>query len=404
MPIYKFKAIDKDGNEFEDTKEFGDKAALYSYLHKIEGKMVEVNEVKKNNKPAFNFSFSRVKQQEKIAFARNLAVMIDAGLPISRALSILEKQSHRKKMKEVLQGLIASINSGQALSESIRFYKNIFPEIFVAMVKAGEESGTLSKSLKNIADQLEKAYVLAKKVKGAMIYPAIIVSLMVVIGFLMMTFMVPQLTATFQGLGVALPLVTRILIGISNFFVDYLVLILIVFALIIVGSIGFARSARGKRIIDFVVLRIPVISSIIKEVNSARTARTLSSLSASGVDIVVAVQVTKDVLQNTYYKAVLEKMSTSIEKGDTMSSIFAEAKNLYPIFVSEMTAVGEETGQMSAMLDNIANFYENEVSEKTKNLSTIIEPFLMVLIGITVGFFAIAMLAPTYALVDVIGT
>lgn len=404
MSLYKYKIITKEGGELEETREFPDKSGLYAYVRKIGGTMVSAEETgEKSSKKIFSFSFSRVKPQEKIAFARNLAVMIDAGLTVSRALSILEKQSHRKKMREVLQGLMANINAGQDLSESLKHYLDIFPELFVAMVKAGEESGTLAASLRNIADQLDKAHSLAKKVKGAMIYPSIIVSLIVVIGFLMMTFMVPQLTDTFEGLEVALPLVTRILIAVSDFFVAYFLLILIAALLLIVGTIAFFRSVKGKHFADFLLLHIPVISVMVREINAARTARTLSSLSASGVDIVVAVQVTRDVIQNGYYKAVLDKMANGIQKGETMSSILASAGDLYPVFVSEMTAVGEETGQLSAMLGNIANFYEGEVSEKTKNLSTIIEPFLMVLIGITVGFFAVAMLAPTYSLVDVIG-
>jgi len=404
MPIYKYKTINQGGEEQEETREFSDKAALYAFVRRSGGNIVSADEVGGGEKKLFRFSFGGVKPQDKIAFARNLAVMLDAGLAVSRALSILEKQTHRKKLHQVLEGIIANINAGQALSESLKHFPEVFPDLFVSMVRAGEESGTLSGSLRSVADQLEKSHTLAKKVKGALIYPSVIVALMIVIGFLMMTFMVPQLTETFVGLNVPLPFATRALIAVSNFLTNNIIIVLAAVMISIAGIVAFARSAQGKNVIDFIILHIPVFSTMVKEVNSARTARTLASLSVSGVDIVVAVRVTRDVLQNGYYKAVMEKVAVGIEKGETMSSIFAAAPELYPVFVSEMTAVGEETGKLSAMLENIATYYENEVSDKTKNLSTIIEPFLMVLIGITVGFFAIAMLAPTYSLVDVIGT
>lgn len=404
MPIFKYKVIDKDGKNVEDTKEFNDKTELYSYLRNIKSTIVSVEEVKnkKIKNPPFSF-LKRVKQEEKISFARNLAVMLDAGLALSRALNILEKQSEKKPINKIIKSISNSVSTGKPLSDSLKDHPNIFSNLFVAMVNAGEESGKLSSSLRHIADQLEKAYFLAKKVKGAMIYPSVIMSLMVIIGFLMMVFMVPQLTDTFKGLNVPLPLSTRFLIGVSNFMVSNIMLIIPIICLLLIGFFMFVKSKKGQKFLDFCFLKLPIISNMVREVNSARTSRTLSSLVSSGVNLVDSLRVTENILQNFYFKEVIKKMILGVEKGETMSSIFSENTNLYPIFVSEMIGVGEETGNISVMLENIANFYENEVSEKTKNLSAIIEPFLMVLIGITVGFFAIAMLAPTYSLVDVIG-
>lgn len=405
MALFKYKAIDKEGKQIEESKEFEDKSDLHSYLRKGNNTIVSMEEVKKRNLiPNLNISiFNRVKSEQKISFAKNLAVMLDAGLSLSRALSILEKQSQKKPINKIIKSIFTNVNMGKSLSESLKEHPNIFSDLFVAMVSSGEESGKLSVSLKHIADQLEKSYFMAKKIKGAMIYPTVIVVLMIVIGFLMMIFMVPQLTDTFKGLNVPLPLATRFLIGVSDFMINNIAFIIPSIILIFMGLFSFFKSKSGKVILDFCFLKIPIISNLVKEVNSARTARTLSSLISSGVNVVDSLKVTENVLQNSYFKEVMKKMINSVQKGDPMSGVFADHTNLYPIFMSEMVGVGEETGNISSMFENIANFYENEISEKTKNMSAIIEPFLMVLIGIVVGFFAIAMLAPTYSLVDVIG-
>jgi len=270
------------------------------------------------------------------------------------------------------------------------------------MIKAGEESGNVSGSLNIVADQMEKTYLLTKKVRGALIYPAVIISVMVVIAVLLLIFMVPTLTATFEGLGVELPLATRILIYVSSFLVENTLAVLIGILLFVVCLVAFLRSRAGRNFSDIVTVHLPVIGEMIKEFESARTARTLSSLLSSGVEIVVALDVTIDVLQNHLYKEALVRARTAIEKGESMSAVFIEHDKLYPLFVGEMVAVGEETGKISEMLMGVADYYEEEVDQKTKDLSTIIEPVLMIIIGIGVGIFAISMLAPTYSLVDYI--
>jgi type IV pilus assembly protein PilC len=284
----------------------------------------------------------------------------------------------------------------------MRKYPEVFSVLFVSMVRAGEESGNLSFALQNVGLQMDKSYQLTKKIRGALMYPAVIFSLMIVIGVLMMVYMVPTLTATFVGLGIKLPLSTRIIIAISDFLKSYLLFV-------IVGAVIFAflsmvafRTKRGQRMFDWVILHVPIISEIVKQINSARTARTLSSLLSSGVDVVVAIGVTKDVIQNSYYKEVLEKIQTTIQKGEQISTIFSANSHLYPLFVGEMVAVGEETGKTGEMLLSVALFYEDEVDQKTKDMSSIIEPLLMIFIGAAVGFFALSMLGPTYSLADAI--
>lgn len=403
MALYKYKYI-KDGEEKEETKEFADKGALYNAVRLNNASIISAEEVKNKKISLKLFSFrKKVKSQEVITFAKNLAVMIEAGLSVSRAMSVLSKQSKNKNFIKILESIMVSVNGGETLSKSLEAHPDIFSSLFVSMAKAGEESGKLSYSLKIVADQLEKANNLSKKIKGAMIYPAVIVSVMLVIGVILMVYMVPMLTETFKGLNIQLPLPTRIIIAISDFLIANLLITLGVVAVLIFGAISWLKTIKGKNMLDFVTLHLPMIKNMAKEVNAARTARTLSSLISSGVDIVGAIGITSAVLQNHYFKNLLNDTAKKVETGELLSVSLSNSNgNLYPIFVGEMLAVGEETGKMTEMLDNIASYYESEVDQKTKNLSTIIEPFLMILIGIVVGVFAVAMMLPTYSLVDAI--
>ena len=332
-------------------------------------------------------------------FARNLSKMLDAGLPITRGLSIMERQA-KGTLKTVLIALNEALSKGTTLSDAMREYPSVFSTLFISMVRAGEESGNLSFALQNVSLQMDKSYQLMKKIRGAMMYPAVIFCLMAVIGVLMMVYMVPTLTATFVGLGVQLPLATRMIIAVSNFLQNYFSLVIIGSFLFVIGAVVYFRTKQGQRILDWAFLHIPIINNIDKQINSARTARTLSSLLSSGVDVVLSISVTRDVIQNSYYKEVLDEVQTKIQKGEQMSVIFNGHNDLYPIFVGEMVSVGEETGKISEMLLSVAVFYEDEVDQTTKNMSSVIEPLLMIFIGIAVGFFALAMLGPTYSLAD----
>jgi len=405
MPLFKYKAVDPQGQSYEATFDAPDRFSVYRKVKADGDTVIFVNEAKTNEGFSLDnyFHFFRgVKMHDKIIFARNLAAMIEAGLSVTRALAVMEKQTKKVKLKEVLKGLDDDISKGISLSESMKRRPETFSPIFVSMVRAGEESGNLSGSLKTVSLQMEKTYSLTKKVKGALMYPAVIFGIMLIIGVLMLVYMVPTLTATFQGLGVQLPLSTRIIVGISDF-LRFHYLIALSAVLIVVFSFSFLmKSVSGRRAFDYMSTRFPVVGPIVKEINAARMARTLSSLMSSGVDIVVALAVTQDVLQNSYYRQVITEAQASIEKGEPISSVFIKHEDLYPIFVGEMMSVGEETGKMGEMLLGVAVFYEDEVDQKTKNMSTLIEPFLMVFMGIAVGFFAVSMLAPTYSLVNAI--
>lgn len=403
MTLFKYQATDKLGKLYTKTVEAADRLALYGLIREEGGTVTLIEEVKAHS---LNLSFdgwwSRVKTQDQINFAKNLGAMIDAGLSVTRALSVMSKQAQSKAFKNLLATLEDDVSHGLTLSDALGKHPDVFSALFMSMVKAGEESGSVSESLRIVGQQMEKSHTLIKKVRGAMIYPAVIVGVMILLAFLLLIFMVPTLTSTFEGLNVQLPLPTRILVGSSKFLINNTLLVISILLAVGAGGAMFYQSKRGKKIFDRLFLKIPVIGVIVQEVQAARSARTLSSLLGAGVDIVGALGVTADVLQNHLYKEVLLEAQSGIQKGEPMSAVFARHGELYPAFVSEMSSVGEETGKIAEMLKNVATYYEEEVDQKTKDLSTIIEPVLMLIIGGGVAIFAISMLAPTYSLVDYI--
>ena len=400
---FSYKALKKDGTEYTWEREATDKFALFRQLKKEGETIISVEEVVDGQTSGFHFSlpsFGGIKMHEKITVARNLGNMIEAGLALSRALDVIERQSRNKKLKSVLSEVNKSVSEGKAFHQALEAFPDTFNSLFISMVKAGEESGNLASSLRQVSDQLEKTYLIQKKVKGAMVYPGIILSLMVVIGILMLIFVVPRLTDTFKELNTELPASTKFVIALSDFFKNHYILALMGILAVFAGFKYFLRTKIGKKIFDTGALRFPVIGTIIKELNSARTARTLSSLLSSGVDLLPAIDITSEVLQNNFYKEVMSEAHFTVEKGQPLSSIFMKHEYLYPIFVGEMISVGEETGQLSKMLLGVGVFYENEVEQKTKDLSTIVEPMLMIVIGLGVGFFAISMISPMYSVMN----
>jgi type IV pilus assembly protein PilC len=400
---FTYKAKNKEGVQTEGVIEASDKFVAAKAL-RAQGLIplaLTLTKVKALGGLSFlSGLFGGVKLHEKIIFTRNLSGMLSAGLSLYRALSVLEKQTINEKFKKILSMLIKDIDRGGTLSEGMTKFPKVFSTLFVSMVRAGEESGSMPQTLSEVGGTLEKTYALNKKIKGALMYPSIIMVAIVLIGILMMIFVVPTLTNTFKDLNVELPKSTQLIIFISDSLSHSPVLTFLVLFAFGGGLFGISKIKGIKKYTDFIIIRIPVIGGIVQEVNAARTARTLSSLLNAGVDMTKALMITEEVVQNMYYKAVISKAIVSVQKGITLSSIFKEADRLYPIMVGEMMEVGEETGKLSSMLMDIATFYEGEVDTKTKDLSTIIEPILMIFIGGAVGFFAISMISPMYSLMD----
>lgn len=398
MALYKFTAARQDGSPYTDTREAADKQTLISDL-KLEGLTpIAVSETAPKR---FNLNitlFSRIPNAEKITFARNLSAMAEAGLSVSRALTVLEKQTKNKGLKAVIRGISDEVTKGSTLHDAFARYPKVFPKLFVAMTRAGEESGTLAKSLGVVANQMERAYQLTKKVRGAMIYPAIVITVMLIIFVLMLIHVVPTLADTFEDLNTQLPAPTQFLISASDLFVTHYIALSAALAVIVMLGILAARYPFIRRLFDLAMLKFPVIGGIVEKVNAARTARTLSSLLSAGVPALTALEITGEVVQNSVFKPVIAHASELVEKGKPISDAFTQAENIYPVMFSEMAAVGEETGDLSAMLGRVADFYEGEVEQQTRDLSTVVEPLLMVVIGGGVGFFAIAMIAPIYSL------
>jgi type IV pilus assembly protein PilC len=407
MTLFHFKAQDAQGKVFDGDRQAEDKLSLYRELRKEGSIVLVVSEAETKNSRSFKFFsekfsgvFGKVSTREKIMFARNIASMLQAGLALSRVLAVLEKLTKNKKLKSVIGSLNGDVKKGKPLSEALKNYPKIFAPLFVSMVRAGEEGGTLAESLKLVANQMDKTYLLIKRLRGALIYPGIIICLMVAIGTLLMIYVVPSLTATFKELNTSLPLSTQFIIFISDALKNNIIPSTIVLLGMVLLLIWTYKSKRGKRIFEYATLHFPLISGLVKETNAARTARTLSSLVTSGVDFVVAITITQDVIQNSYYKEVLGEAKLRVEKGDPIAQVFSKNEHLYPSFVAEMISVGEETGKLPDMLLSVASFYEDEVEQKTKDMSTIVEPFLMIIIGLAVGFFAVSMISPMYSVLN----
>jgi len=375
--------------------------AVYEQIQKEGGLVVSLSETTSGLAlPQWlNITFGTgIKRMEIIRTTKNLAAMLAAGLSISRALSVIQRQSNNKHLQKVAVGLSEAVSKGSSFHEALGTYPKVFPEIFVAMARSGEESGSLSESLLVVALQMERSEELIRKIRGAMIYPAIIIFAVVVVGILMLIYVVPTLTSTFTALGVKIPLATRIIVALSDYMIAHVAIVLSILITLIIGGIMFVRSKVGGRVVLALALHMPVINEMVREAYTARAARTMSSLLSAGVPVLEALTITKEVVHAEAFAKVVAEAGERVKKGEPLSASFSEHPKLYPILMSDMLAVGEETGKVAEMLKQIAEFYEQDVAEKTKDFSTIIEPVLMLLIGAVVGVFAVSMIAPIYSL------
>ncbi len=400
MPRFFYTAKSEEGKTktgvltAENTRQLAQKL-------KKEGLVLIEASAGKEEKKKFKISIpflGRVTEREKIMMTRNLQVMIASGLPLSRALDILAGQTKNKKFEKVLMDVKEEIKKGENFSGALKKYPKVFPELFQSMIEVGEESGTLEEVLKTLALQMEKENELKAKIKGAMIYPSVIIATMIGIAILMLVLVVPQLKSMFEQLDVELPRSTQIVMSLGSFLTDqwYLVLISLFVAIIVFWRI--AKTKPGKKTIDIVLLKIPVVSSIIKKKNSASTIRTLSSLLSSGVTMIKSLRIISDTLSNFYFREALKEATEKVKKGASLSECLKPYEDIYPLGVVEMIKVGEETGQTSEILSKLSDFYEDEIDRATKNLVSVLEPVLMLFIGATVGLFAISMIEPMYSM------
>lgn len=401
MPLFKYRARDESGKKIEGLMPAQSKAELAHTLKNQNMLLVfAAEQTEKESGKGGKIIFKRVSLEEKMIFIKHLAVMIKSGIPIPRALEILSIQTKAPYFKEILNKIKDEINTGKSLSEAMMKYPKIFPPIFSSTIKIGEIGGGLEDVLQILAIQLEKDHNIRSKVKGAMIYPSIILFAMILIGVLIMIFVVPSLTKIFSEMDIELPLTTRIIIGTSAFLKNNMIITLLVLFSLPVAFLFLKKKPKIKRFLHFLILHAPIVKNISQKVNTARFARSLSSLLGSGVSIVKALEIISESLENVFFQEALLDSAKKVQKGSTLNKSIEPYSNLFPPMVTQMIKVGEETGSSEEVLGQLADFYEKEVEEMTKNLSSIIEPLLMMIIGGAVGIFAISVLQPMYTIMD----
>lgn len=407
MATFYYQAKTRQGKTKSGTIEAKDKHSLAQILRQkgfILTSAQSLEREKKEKKSALIIKLrgflGRVSLVEKLIFTRHLGVMIGAGFSLHKALETLAKQTANPNFKKIINDLVTGIKKGETLAESLAKYPKVFNDFFISMIKVGEKGGNLEEVLKILAQYLKKEHEFRSKVRGAMFYPAVIILAMIGIGIIMMVVVMPKITAMFEELEVDLPITTQVLIAVSNFLSNYFLVGVIGLLVLIVVLIKLLRSKKGKYILSWIFLKFPYLSKLTKKINCARFARSFSSLMESGVAIVESLNITAQTVGNVFYSESLVQVSTEVRKGKSLQESLENYKEIYPIMVSQMIGVGEETGELSDIMKRLADFYEEEVSNITDNLTSIIEPILMILIGIVVGFFAVSMIQPMYSMME----
>lgn len=354
----------------------------------------------KKKKFKIHFTLRGVPVVEKIFFIQNLALMIKTGFSIGDALSTLGAQIHNKSLREAVLAVQAAVLRGDSFADALSKHPAIFDDLFTNMIAAGESSGNLEQTLFQLAVQLKKSYSLKKKVRNALIYPVLILSVMAVVGTGMFIFVIPKILDLYTGGGYALPLPTRIILWISNFITNNGIAIAAVLIVLVTSFLLALRTTRGRLLWHKFLLHLPVAGKILKQVNVAKISRLLHSLIVTDIPIVNSFHIIANTLNNLVYQMHLEQSSVQLSKGSTIHSTLSTRLDLFDPVVVQMIKVGEEAGVLDTMTEEVATFYEEEVDSTMANLTVIIEPVLMIIIGIGVGFLAVSILLPIYALVD----
>lgn len=342
----------------------------------------------------------KVKITQKIFLAQQLQIMVRAGVPLTSALKTLQVQASGKYLKKILEDVELSIEQGRTLADALRPHERDFGQLMVNMIAAGEASGRLEEVLGQIYLQMLKDHEIVSKVRGALIYPAIVVTAMIVIGAGMMIFIIPQLTAIFKESNVVLPLPTRILIAVSDFMSNYAFFLIPGIVVLVSFFLWIIRQPWGRPLWHGALLCMPIVGAIIKKVNIARFARTVSSFLKTDIPIIQTLTTTADVLGNVHYKEALMESSRRITKGVTLSETLKAWPNLFNPTIVQMIAVGEQSGALDDILQEAATFYEGEVSQTMTTLPSLLEPILMLLLGVGVGGMAVAVILPLYRLTE----
>lgn len=398
MAIFSYKARDDKGQLVTGTVEGPTGQAAASLLRDKHFFVIGLSEKKEGLSLGTVFSrFAKVGSGEVTNFTRQLATMVVAGLNLPDALTILRTQTTNAVFARMLSDIEHQIVGGGNLADALSKYPESFSATYIALVRAGESSGTLDQVLTRLADNLEAQREFSGKVKGAMIYPAIIVVGMTGVVFVMMTVVMPKLTDLYRDFGISLPQSTQILIAVSEFFVRFWWLMLILMTGFIVAFNRWKKTPSGELVIDTLILHIPIIGDLQQKVLLVDFTRTLGMLIGSGIHILKGFQILRNSLGNVLYRNAIDEISKKVEKGFPLGEAFAQHK-IFPLIVSQMMKVGEETGKLDDTLEKLSRYFQTESEELVRGLTTAIEPIVMVILGVGVGFIVISVITPIYNL------
>lgn len=397
MKKFIYKGINKEGKQITGEVEALDMASASKLVRKRGIVVISIKPKVRGLMSIFENLKNRIKQEDVTNFTRQFATMVNAGLPVTEALAILRLQSE-SSLQPIIAKVLADIEDGESLSKSLSKHPTAFSPTYIALIKAGETGGVLDKVLARLADNMEKDQEFKGKVKGALIYPVIIVVGMVVVGGIMMIFVVPRLTSLYTDFGAELPLPTKILVGISNFAVQFWPLTIALVAGAIFGFRAYRKTEAGRRKTDEIYLKLPVVGELQRKVILTELTRTLSLMVGTGVPILEGITVTSGVVGNVVIRDALTDAGHQIEKGFPIAYSFAKHPDAFPYILSQMVAVGEETGKMEEVLSKVSHVFEVESDQKVKTLTASIEPLVMIVLGIGVAFLVIAVILPIYNL------
>ena len=400
MTRFSYSAADSQNNIVKGKTELPDRTAVITALTKQGLRPISIKKLK-DSKSSFDFDHlfesTKVKQDQLVAFTRQLSAMVSAGVPLLRSLTSIQKHAEDKALQKILTDIVKDVEGGMPLGDALAKHPDTFNDIYVNMVRAGETAGILDEILKRLAGQLEKSAAMRKKIKSAMTYPMVLLSITVLAFFGLMLFVVPQIGKIIGDLGgpdAKLPGLTVAMLGISSFIVNFWYIVFPVLIGVIVGVVMYVRkSPKGRRQFDTLALKVPAVSTIVRKVCVARFARTFSALMGAGVAVLEALDVTSRAVGNTLFQEALQQAAVEVKNGKSLSSVI-ETNELFPSIVSQMLAVGEETGQTDTVLIKVADFYEEEVDLAIDGISSIIEPVMIVVMGGMVGLIAASVMMP----------
>jgi type IV pilus assembly protein PilC len=401
VSTYVFKAIDIAGGHAKGEVEAASKQAVADQLKSRGLVVVDISD--KHSSKELNVTlFERVKPAELTVLTRQLSTMVASGMTLLRALYVLEEQTESRALTDAVVSVRKDVEAGLLFSAALARHPKIFTPLFVAMVESGETSGRLDEALIRVADQLEKDDALRRQVKSAMVYPTVIFSFAGIVLVAMVAFLVPVFKKTFEEFGSRLPPITQFTVGMSDFVTHQWYLLIGIVAAIIIGFRTWKRSSWGRPQWDAMRLKIPFkIGPVVQKIALARWSRTLSSLIASGVPILQAIEITGKTAGNSVVEKAMADVTASVKAGGTIAAPLRDAP-VFPSMVCQMVGVGEETGALDAMLSKIADFYEDEVATAVKGLTSLLEPLMIIVVGAIVGFIVISMYMPLFKVYDAI--